>query len=413
MSIGAVAVALGYPAAVALVAYLVGIGVPVVSALRPGRGRPVLRGEIVGRSLLSLGIVAAFADRHLLVSASAIAPDDVATVAAVLAVLLLPAAPRWRALATGLAVAAYLLIGMTLIVATPYDSDAVVATHAGTEFVLAGRNPYAEFDMQAQLARFHLPPEYATGLEGGGRVRSLDYPVFALLAPAPFFALGLTDIRILYLAEVLVLFALVVGSVAPALRALALAALLGNVVVLDQSVVAGVDPLWAVLLAAAWLTRRSGWSAVLIGLAVADRQPAWLVAPFLIVWAARTLGSREAARRAAVAVAVAVALHVPYLLTAPLAVIGGVTEVVVLPLEPHGIGPAGVGLAGVIPRGIFLLALVVGYAAAIWAYATRRAEGHGAPFILPLSSLWLAWRALQGYFAFIPVLGLLEEPDDG
>jgi hypothetical protein len=405
VSVGAVAATAGLHPLVAFVAFLVALAVLLVASLAPMRRDERL--APAGRWLLPVAAVAVVADRHLFVSSAGVAPDDVLAVAAVIAA----AAPRWRALGAALALAAYVVAAATLIAAKPYHSDAVVAAHGGAELLLAGRHPYADFDMIERLARFGLPPEFATPLEDGTRLRSLQYPALAILVPAPFVAAGLADVRALYLAEVVTLFALVVLSVAPAWRAVALAVCLGDLVVLDQFVLAGIDPLWALLVAGAWLARRYRWSAVLLGLAVAARQPAWLIAPFVIAWAWQRRGPTEALSRAAIAIAVAILVHVPFLIGAPVAVVSGIVAPALLPLEPWGIGPAKMGADGFLPelpRPAYLAAAGAAYLAALWAFATRRTGGRAAPLVLPLLPLWLAWRALQSYFAFLPLFAMTE-----
>ena len=318
----------------------------------------------------------------------------------------------WRRLVAALAIALYLVVAVSLITATRYHSDAVVAAHAAAERVLAGVHPYDGFDLVAELGRFGLPPAYATPLEDGTRLRSLQYPALAFLVPAPFIAAGLADIRWLYLAEVLAIFALTYIAASAGSKAVALACCLANLAVLLQFVDAGVDPLWALFALAAWLLRRSRLSAVALGLAIATRQQAWLVAPFLLVWAAQRYGRREAVARGALALGIAVLIHVPFLIGAPAAVIRGMTDPALLPLEPWGIGPAKLAADGtgpLLPRPAYLIAAVAAYVALLAGFASRRMRGALA---LPLAPLWLSWRALQSYFAFLPIFLLIDQRDD-
>ena len=360
--------------------------------------------------LVSIAAAVAVVTRHAFVASSQIAPDDAFAALAIAAALL--ARGRWSALVAPLAVATYVLAAAVLIAATPYHSDAVVAAHAGAERVLAGRHPYDGFDLVAELARFDLPATYATPLDDGTRLRSLQYPALTFLVPAPFVAAGLGDLRVLYLAEALLLFGLTYLSVSAALRPIALACCLGNAVVLAQFVDAGVDPLWAVFALAAWLARRSRLSALFLGLSIATRQQAWLVAPFVLMWVAGRAGGREAVLRGAAALALALLIHAPFLATAPLAVIRGVTDPALLPLEPWGIGPAKLatdGIGPLLPRAAYLAAAAAAYVLLLLAFAARRARG---ALVLPLLPLWIAWRALQSYFAFLPLFLLTDEPGD-
>ena len=407
MSVGAVAATLVLHPLLPFAAFALALAV-MLRAARAGRADPAVP-ERFGRALVALAVVAAVGDRHLFVSWSGVAPDDVLAALVVAGALALPRGPRWAAAGAGAVLATYLVVGATLIAAKPYHSDAVVSTHGAAELLLAGRHPYADFDLLERLARFGLPPELSTALEDGTRVRSLQYPALAILVPAPLVAAGLADLRVLYLLEVLAIFGLVLAAAAPGWRAVALAACVGNLVILDQFVLAGVDPLWALLLLGAWLLRADRVSAVLLGLAVAARQPAWLIAPFLFVWMWQRLGRREALVRAAIALGVALLVHAPFLVSAPGAVIDGLLDSALEPQEPWGIGPAKLAgeLGAVLPRMAFLAAAGSAYLLALWAVAAGHARG-AAPLVLPLLPLWAGWRALQNYFAFLPLFLVLD-----
>lgn len=363
--------------------------------------------------LMSLGAIAVSTGAHPAVPAALFAAAILLSlVAGANAPLAAPPVPRRAGLAiAAVAFGAYVAAGAAIITGTRYHSDAVVAAHGAAELLLAGRDPYRDLDLVEQLARFGLPAEFATPLEDGTRWRALQYPALTFVVPAPFIALGLGDVRWLYLAEVLALFMVVMRSVEPARRPLAIACCVGNLAILDQYVNAGVDPLWALLVVGAWLLRRRRASGLLLGLAIATRQPAWLIAPFLMAWAWRSYGMREALLRSALAAAVALAVHLPFLLSAPAATIGGVLAPALLPLEPWGVGPAKLladTIGPVAPRGAFVGAAAVAYLGALGLYATRRARG---ALVLPLAPLWLAWRALQSYFAFLPLLAILDRRD--
>jgi len=411
MSIGAIAATLRLHPLVPFAAFAVALAVLVVGAVRRRVEAPWDR---FARPLVVIAVLAALLDRHVNVASSAVAPDDVLAVLVVIAAFTLPAQRRWLALGAGLVLATYVMSAAILIATSPYHSDAVVAAHGGAELVLAGREPYADFDMIDQLARFGLRPEYATPLEDGTRLRALQYPALAVLVPAPLIAAGLADVRVLYLVEVLAIFGLAMASVALRWRAVVLAVCVGNVVVLDQFVLAGVDPLWALLVLVAWVWRRHLWSAVPLGLAIATRQPAWLVAPFVIAWTWRRAGPGRALVRAAIALGIALLVHAPYLASAPGLLLASVTAPALLPLEPWGVGPAKLladTVGPIVPRVLFVVAAGVAYVAALWAVATSGLRLN-APVVLPLLPLWLSWRALQSYFAFLPLFATLGDDAD-
>lgn len=401
MSVGAAAVTLGAHPLVPFASFAAALAALVAL---PGRG--IAAGERAARWLVALAAAAVVAFRHLFVSSAGVAPDHVLAALVVLGAAAAPRGRRWDTLGLALALATYAASAAILIAVTPYHSDAVVSAHGAAGLLLAGQQPYASFDLVAQLARFGLPAEYSTLLEDGTRVRSLQYPALAFLVPAPLVALGLADLRALYLAEVLALFGLVLRAVPAAQRGPALALCLGNLAVLSQFVLAGVDPLFGLLLVVAWLARDHRASAIALGLAVAARQQAWLVAPFLVVWAWHRGGAREALARGATAAAVALAPHAPFLLTAPAAVVGGLLDSALQPHEPWGVGAskllADAGLGALIPRPAYLALAGAAYLGALGLYAARRAVP-GGPLGAPLTPLWLGWRALQSYFALLPL----------
>lgn len=368
-------------------------------------------GRRAGLALVGLALADALAARHAIVSSSGLAPDDLVVLAVAVACALRSAfvptigARGWSAALTA-ALLAYGIVGSTLIVARGYGSDAVVAAHRAADILLAGGRPYADFDMLDALARRGLGPELATDLRDGTPLRTLDYPALSFLLPAPLVALGLTDLRWLYLAEIVVI-ALAAQATAPlAARPYTLAALVGSGTLLLQYVGAGVDPSWALLALGAWLARGRRWPfALALGLALASRQTAWPVGLSLLFWLWPRLGAREAITRAATALGVAVAVHLPFLVSTPAAVVRGITDPILQPLEQHGVGPSALaaGATGELVPLAFNAAAAVAFVLVLVASRARRASAPGAALALPVLPLYLAWRSLQSYLAFVPV----------
>src|SRR5436309_2122759 len=100
----------------------------------------------IGLGLLAVAAVATVVERHLVVSSRGVAPDDVMALVVVGALPLLAVArvrPATRdALATGLALAAFALTAMALLLGKGYHVDAVTVPHRAAELLLAGQNPY-------------------------------------------------------------------------------------------------------------------------------------------------------------------------------------------------------------------------------------------------------------------------------
>lgn len=375
----------------------------------------------LGWAMLAVACVAAVLQRRLLVVSQGPAPDDVVALVA-FAVLGAFAVRRWaprlaQPVAAALAALVLIAAGGAMVLGTPYHSDAVAATHEAALLLKDGQHPYGSFDMVRALARSGLAPEMATHLEDGSVLGSYNYPAVSFLLPLPLVIAGLADLRWLYLGEVVVLGLLLAGTVPAGWRPLALATVVANPLILRQSVAAGVDPLWALLVLIAWRLRHSvPPSAVALGLAVATRQTAWLFVPFFLAAMWRERGGRASVRWAGLVAAAALLPNLPFLVTAPAAFAGGVFAPLLAPLEPHGVGLvllAREGLIPALPRGAHaLLALLAGALAiaAVWRRWPRLRAGVLAFALLPL---YVAWRSLQNYFAFLPVLGLAAiEPED-
>ncbi len=402
----------GFPPAVAVASLIALLNVALAildrSAVPPGE-----RVRRVAIGILVVATVAAVVERHLVVASLAIAPDDVMALV-VVAVLPLVAVVRLRprtkdAIATGLALATYVLIGVALIAGKGYHVDAVVAPHRAAQILLQGQNPYPDFDQVDAAARFGLPPELLTNYEDGSYVRDLNYPALAFLVVTPFVAAGGTDIRWVYLAEMVVV-ALVLLRAARVSWPLVAAAVVGNTVATRQFVLAGVDPTWALLLLVGWVSLRRRWlSPIAVGLACAARQPAWFVVPFYLIAVWRRDGGAEAIRRAAVAAAAAIVPNVPFFVTAPAAFLNGVFGPLFAPFEPYGVGLVRFGMEGampLLPRAAYGALAAAAFALlAVLVWRRWRALANGAA-VFPLAALWFAWRSLQNYFAFLPLFAL-------
>lgn len=368
----------------------------------------------IGLGLLAVAVVATVVERHLVVESLVIAPDDVMAlvVVGVLPILaVIPLRPSTRdALATGLALATFVLAAMALLVGKGYHVDAVTVPHVAAQELLAGQNPYTTFDLPAAVAQFGMDPNLVTHYEDGSVVRSLNYPALNFLLVTPFIALGVTDIRWIYLGEILVLVLILLRKVHIPWRPLVSAGVVGNTVIVRQNILAGVDPTWWGLMALAWIFVESSWlSPIAVGLAVASRQPAWFGAPFYLVGIWKRNGRAEAFRRAAIVCAAALVPNLPFIIANPAAFFEGIDAPMLGALAPYGVGFVRLGLDGpfpLLPRAVYgALAAVsfIALMAVLWRF--WRSVPIGA-VIFPFVPLYLAWRSLQNYFGSIPILAM-------
>jgi hypothetical protein len=385
----------------------------------PSRVHPSDRLRRAGFGIVAVATMAALFDRHLAVGSSGLAPDDLFAIVVAVALPLLAhlrARPTLRdAIATSLVLTTFALIGLTCLSVVPYHADAVAAVHRMAEIFLSGQDPYAVFDLPEALARFHMVPELATHVDGGGVLHAYNYPALSFLVVAPFVALGLGDIRWVYLGEVLVLAIIAVSRLRLAWRPMALATIVGNAIVLRQPILAGIDPTWALLVVGAWLALRRAWlSPILLGLAFAARQTAWFVAPFYLALIWQRWGRREALRRTVIAAAVALAVNLPFLVRAPQRFIEGVTAPILGPLEADGVGLVRFGLSGIgplLPRaGYGALALLV-FVVLLASFVRWRRVVVSAPLVWPFVPLYFAWRSLQNYFVLLTLFVFIGDEE--
>jgi uncharacterized membrane protein len=351
--------------------------------------------------------MAALFDRHLAVASSRLAPDDLLAIVVGFGLPLLAHARVLRAslrdaIATGLVLITFAMVGLAGIIGMPYHTDAVAAVHRAAELLLSGQNPYSVFDLREALTHLGLDPLLATNLEDGSVHTTYSYPALSFLIVAPFIALGIGDIRWVFLGEVIVIALLAVSRLRLAWRPMALATIVGNAIVFRQQILAGIDPSWALFIVASWLAIGRGWlSAVLLGLAFAARQTAWFVAPFYVALVWQRWGWREAVRHAVIAGAVALAVNLPFLVTAPGPFVGSVLAPLLGPLEPDGVGLVRFGLAGIgplFPRGAYGAIALVVFVALLAAVVRWRRALTSAPMVWPYVPLYFAWRSLQNYF---------------
>jgi hypothetical protein len=386
----------------------------------PSRVHPSDRLRRFGFGIVAIAAMAALFDRHLAVASSRLAPDDLLAIVVGFGLPLLAHARVLRAslrdaIATGLVLITFAMVGLAGIIGMPYHTDAVAAVHRAAELLLSGQNPYSVFDLREALAHLHLDPLLATNLEDGSVHTTYSYPALSFLAVAPFIALGIGDIRWVFLGEVIVIALIAVSRLRLAWRPMAIATIVGNAIVFRQQVLAGIDPTWALFVVASWLAiRRGSLSAVLLGLAFAARQTAWFVAPFYLALVWQRSGPREAIRRAVIAAAVALAVNLPFLVTAPGPFIGSVLAPLLGPLEPDGVGLVRFGMDGIgplFPRIVYGALALVAFAALLGAFVRWQRSLTSAPLVWPFLPLYFAWRSLQNYFVLATLFVLIADEE--
>src|SRR2546422_141052 len=173
----------------------------------------------------------------------------------------------------------YVVISRLLVVS--YTTDTVVGTYMGVLRALQLQSPYG-FSIKPLLDKFGFSPSFYTPGVDGSFDFHLAYPSLSFLSVVPFYLLGLHDVRdtvfIFHIMSVLTIFAL-----APArLKSVSVLPF-----TLFSVVIAGswTDSVWAfflVLTAVLWYRHpKASW--VSLGLSIAVKQIAIVIAPFLLI----------------------------------------------------------------------------------------------------------------------------------
>ncbi len=300
-------------------------------------------------------------------------------------------------------------------------TDGHLFMDVAARLLLEGKNPYAESLAEA-FRVYRLPLSYSTPLLDGDFSDRTAYPAMSFLVLVPAI-LARIPTYLVYAA----MFVAGLGAVARKApwwaSGIVIAPFLIDDTFLNFAFGGVTDTVWSLCLIGAVLCWRRSltWTAVLIGLACAQKQHPWFVAPFLLIRVCRETGSPLWAgppRRFLLIVAgVFVATNLPFVLWGPKAWLLGVVEPLTAPMIQLSDGFTALSMTGYVtmPRwgssllfwGIYALALVV--------YARHTATLSGWCWILPAVILWFGYRALSSYwYLYAPVAAavLVSHRDD-
>jgi hypothetical protein len=317
-------------------------------------------------------------------------------------------------------------------------SDSTALVHQGARNLMEGQNPYAGANIvqvfdprlmwrvtalrtgefadafpypplgqrqavwEKALAAPRAPPEFDL---------RLSYPAGSFLLVTPFVWAGVTDIRLAYVVYLLAALGVTLALLPGKFR-LAFAAAFCLSLELGFAVSDGETGIPCLLfLFPAWLVRRDHpwWSAVLMGVAMAVKQPVWFLAPFYLVEIYRTAGGRRLLNSTAVMAGAFLAVNLPFIASDPALWLRSVAAPMVDPLFPAGLGVVSLVLGGLIdirsPAPFAILEGVVFIAALVWYYRNCRRYPQTAP-LLAVLPLFFAWRSQPSYFMNMDLLVL-------
>src|SRR6266699_2791731 len=287
-----------------------------------------------------------------------------------------------------------------------YTTDTIVGTYMGVLRVLQLQSPYG-FSIKPLLDKFGFSPSFYTPGVDSSFAFHLAYPSLSFLSILPFYLLGLHDVR----DTVFIFFGLsifLIFGLAPArLKSVSLAPF-----GLFPFVIAGswTDSVWAfflVLTAVLWYRNpKASWAS--LGLAIAVKQIAVVIAPFLMV---RLWYERPGSRLRSLATSTSLMLaafflpNLPFIIASP----GSWWTDIVAPYMPNATPqvPGGIGLSGfLLDLGIalpstFFLALMLGTSCVlVYLYAMHYRGLNSMVFAFPILLFFFYYRSFPNYMAY-------------
>jgi uncharacterized membrane protein len=149
---------------------------------------------------------------------------------------------------------------------------------------------------------------------------------------------------------------------------------------------------------------------LLLGLAAATRQQAWLFLPFLLYLGWREGRWQDLRYRALAALAMFLACNVPFMLQNPGDWLSGVLAPVLDPLFAQGVGL--VGLTAVLlqqqlgPPILYVALVIAAYIFACKLFLRRCLASPGLAMLLPILPLALGWCSPRTFFVILPLLAM-------
>jgi len=287
-----------------------------------------------------------------------------------------------------------------------YTTDTIVATYMAVLRVLQLQSPYG-VSIKPLLDKFGFSPSFYTPGVNGSFDFHIAYPSLSFLSVLPFYVLGLHDVRdtvfLFFVLSVLLIFGL-----APArLKSVSLAPF-----GLFPFVIAGswTDSVWAfflVLTALLWYRHpKTSWLS--FGLALAVKQIAIVVAPFLLI---RLWHENPKSRMRSLGTNVGLMLgafflpNLPFIISTPASWWADVVAPF-LPNTPAQV-PGGIGLSSVLldlgialPSSFFLVLMLGGSTAMLYLYARHYRGLNSLVFAFPILVFFFYYRSFPNYMAF-------------
>jgi len=297
-------------------------------------------------------------------------------------------------------------IVLSRIVTVGYTTDTIVGTYMGVLKVLQLQSPYS-FSIKPLMDSLGFSSSYYTPGVNGAFDFHLAYPSLSFLSLVPFYLAGMHDLRdavfLFHIVSVLLIF----GLAPPRLKSVSMVPF-----GLFPFLIAGswTDSVWAfflVLTAILWYQRpKASW--VTLGLSVAVKQVAVVIAPFLLIrlWHERT-ESRPRSLGTAFGLMVIGFLvpNLPFMIASPSAWWADIVAPY-LPNSPAQV-PGGVGLSNILldlgialPSSFYLVTMLGASSLLLYSYARHYRGLNSLVFAFPVLIFFFYYRSFPNYMLY-------------
>jgi hypothetical protein len=235
------------------------------------------------------------------------------------------------------------------------------------------------------------------------------YPAGSFLLPAPFIAIGIKDIRVIYFIYVIAGVIAAVWLIPKKRRIIFIGLILISLEIWNILAIGESGTIIFPFLLLAWiLSGRKNWlSALFMGIAVATRQTAWFFLPFYLIMLWHNTGVKSAGKAIGIIAGVFLISNGYFIAQDP----GLWLESVTSPMTTQ-MFPLGVGLVTLVSSGLlnitsslpFSIMEIAVFAVAVAWYARYGKKYPEAGPVLSVLPLFFAWRSLWMYFFYISVI---------
>ena len=246
------------------------------------------------------------------------------------------------------------------------------------------------------------------GLDGGFGSDIIKTPT--LKSNFQIIALGISDLRIIFIIFALPALAFVIWKIKPRnMKYYFIAALLASLEIWNALSTGETGFLVFPLLLMAWVLYRENLllSAIFMGVAIATKQTAWFLLPFYLILILREKGLIKAILVGTISGGVFLAFNLPYIVADPGLWVSSVFAPMTDALFPNGIGIVILNFIGLIniqsslpftiAEGVLWLAALAWY----FCYCRRFPE---TALVLAFFPIFFAWRSACSYFFYIDII---------